>query len=240
MPVQARLRGAEKFYQDALRSLIESDLPFLVGGAWAMRCYANITRDTKDLDIFCKASDYPLLLKRLAEDGYETELTDASWLAKARKGDHLIDLIFNSANRLCPVDDTWFEHARDFEILGQTVRLIPPEEQIWSKATVQDRFRFDGADVLHIIRHSGSTIDWNRLLRRMEPVWEVLLAHLTMFGFVYPSERECVPRWVMDDLLDRLRAQLDVPDSQDPICRGLLLSRTQYAIDLEEWGYVFR
>lgn len=235
--VEDRAGEAAEFYAAALRTLNGSGVPFMVGGAYSLAEYAGIVRDTKDLDIFCKASDYPVLLRSLGDSGYDTEVTDASWLAKAFSGDYFVDLIFNSGNGLCPVDDTWFEQATEVTLFGCNALLVPAEEIIWSKSTVQDRFRFDGADVLHIIRARGKALNWKRLLQRMEPVWEILLAHLVTFRFVYPSEREMVPDWVMEDLLGRVHDQLRVPASHDRICRGGVLSRTQYQIDIEAWGY---
>ena len=53
-------------------------------------------------------------------------------------------------------------------------------------------------------------IDWKQLLTHMELYWEVLLMALLNFRFVYPSERHLVPRWIMEELLERLRDQSDV------------------------------
>ena len=230
-------QAAEQFYEEALQCLLDSGIPFMVGGAYAMRRYADIYRDTKDLDVFCKAGDYPRLLEALGQAGYIMESTDARWLAKAFNGDHYVDIIFNSANGRCPIDDTWFEHATEAELLGKTVKLIPAEEMIWTKTCVQDRNRYDGADIYHVFRKSGKELDWQRLLQRMEPFWEVLLAHLLQFRFVYPSERDVVPVWLMEELLSRVSGQLHIPTPQERVCRGSLLSRSQYVIDTEEWGY---
>lgn len=237
MAATAVRSGALKFYERALRCLTESGVPFMIGGAYAMRQYADIVRDTKDLDLFCKAGDYPKLLQLLSEVGYETEITDARWLAKAFHGDHYIDLIFSSANGVCPVDDTWFEHAPSVEMLGCSVRLIPAEEEIWTKMYVQERYRFDGADVLHLILRCGGELDWKRLLNRMEAHWEVLLSLLIEFRFVYPSERDVVPHWLMEELSSRLTQQLPMPTPKDRVCRGPLLSRQSYEVDVTEWGY---
>jgi hypothetical protein len=68
----------------------------------------------------------------------------------------------------------------------------------------------------------------------------VLLAHITMFRFVYPSERDTIPRWLMEELLARVQDQLSLPTPQDRICRGPLLSRTQYEEDTNEWGYIYK
>jgi hypothetical protein len=64
----------------------------------------------------------------------------------------------------------------------------------------------------------------------------VLLAHLLLFGFIYPSERNRIPGSVISDLLQRTQEELSVT-SGDRVCRGTLLSRAQYLFDVEEHGY---
>jgi Uncharacterised nucleotidyltransferase len=237
MTTAEKTSPAEQFYGDALDCLLESGLPFMVGGAFSMRHYADIHRDTKDLDLFCKPGDHPRVLQALQDAGYRTEITDATWLAKAFCDDHLVDIIFGSANNVCPVDESWFEHAVQVEILGRKVRLMPAEEVLWTKMLVEDRHRFDGADVNHIVRKQGPELDWKRLLMRMEPYWEIFLSHLLQFRFIYPSERNVVPEWLMKDLLSRVETQLTAPVPVEAVCRGPLLSKTQYLVDIEEWGY---
>ena len=190
----------EAVYADALRTLTESGVPFLVGGRmrWV---HMPISIATPKISMsFCRTGDCPRLLTALESAGFQPELTDANWLAKAFKGENYVDLIFSSGNGLAPVDDLWFEHCRDAEVCGRNVKLAPPEEIIWSKSTVQSRYRYDGADVQHIIRMEGRNLDWRRLLSRMEPIWEILLAYLMLFRFVYPSERDAVPQWLMQEL----------------------------------------
>jgi hypothetical protein len=77
-------------------------------------------------------------------------------------------------------------------------------------------------------------LDWDRLLGRFGPNWRVLLAHLVLFGFVYPDDRESVPEHVLRNLAAGLG---EPPAVDDPVCRGTLLSRLQYLVDVEEWGY---
>jgi hypothetical protein len=71
----------------------------------------------------------------------------------------------------------------------------------------------------------------------MDLHWEVLLMHLLNFRWVYPSERGAVPRWLMDELLDRLTQQLDLPAAQMKVCRGRMFSREDYAIAVRQWGF---
>jgi hypothetical protein len=133
------------------------------------------------------------------------------------------------------VDDQWFEHAIEAEVLDRTVRLCPPEELIWSKAFVQERERFDGADVLHLLHSCARSIDWVRLLARFDRHWPVLFSHLVLFLFAYPDRRGDVPRHVLDELTARLR-HLE-PQEGEHVCHGTLLSREQYLYDVDVLEY---
>lgn len=228
---------AEHFYRTALNHLAEGGVPFMVGGAYALREYAGVVRDTKDLDIFCKPEDHPRILNLLTDAGYQTEVTYPNWLAKAFHHDQTVDIIFSSGNSICRVDDTWFRHARPSTVFGVPVQLIPPEEMIWSKSYVQDRGRFDGSDIAHIIVKQARTLDWHRLLVRAGSDSEVLFAHLINFRIVYPSERYTVPEWVMRELWFRIERQFAGPPPAGHVCRGTLFSLYDYEVDVMEWGY---
>lgn len=228
---------AQAFYGEALQILCASGLPFLVAGTYAVSAYTGLSRPTKDLDVFCKPGDYPRILLTFAERGYKTVVKDERWLAKVRKGRLFFDIIFNSTAAVAPVTDQWFVEKRVAELFGSRIPLVPPTELIWSKAFVQDRTRYDGADVAHLILKEHATIDWKRLLSYMEPYWEVLLQHLLNFRFIYPSERNLVPRWLFDELLERLRMQDELPLPRMKICRGRMFSRGDYQIDIHEWGF---
>lgn len=228
---------AEKFYQQFLKDLVESSVPFLIGGTYAVRYYTQIKRPTKDIDVFCKHSDYPRLLKALKDEEYDIEIVDDRWLAKANNGQFFADIIFGSIPLSWPIDDYWIKHAPETELLGQKVRVTPAEELIVSKMYRQGRNNFDGADVIHIILKQGPNLDWKRILNRVEPNWEVLFSHLIMFRFVYPSDRENIPKWLMDELVERLQLSLEMPQPQEKICKGSLLSHTQYQTAYTDWGY---
>lgn len=225
-------------YRRALGILEEIEIPFLVGGAYALAQYAGIIRHTKDLDVFVRPEDAEGVLDGLARQGFRTELTFPHWLGKAYRGGDFVDVIFSSGNGIARVDDEWFEHAVEAEILGMPVRMVPAEEMIWSKGFVQERERFDGADIAHIIRACGPRLDWNRLLRRYDRHWRVLFGHLILFGYVYPCEREKIPSWIMEELGSRLHQETGNSLPSDRVCQGTLLSREQYLPDILEWGYV--
>ncbi len=225
----------QDFYRRAVSLLQRADVPFLVGGAYALAHHTGIVRHTKDFDIFVRPDDCSRALEALAGGGYRTELTFAHWLGKAFHGEDFVDVIFSSGNGVARVDDQWFEHASSATFFGEPILLCPVEEIIWSKSFVCERERFDGADVNHLLRARGRELDWDRLLARFGPHWRVLLAHLVLFGFVYPSERDAVPAWVMGELLRRLQGE-SAPAGRR-VCQGTLLSRIQYTIDMDRWGY---
>lgn len=226
------------FYLSAIRYLEEAGVPFLVGGAYSYARHTWLERHTKDFDIFVRPEDSQRTLETLASARYGTELMFPHWLGKAYSGENCIDVIFGSGNGVARVDDGWFEHAVEGEVFEHRVLLCPVEETIWSKAFVMERERFDGGDIAHLIRGSGREMDWRRLIDRFGPHWRVLLSHLVLFGFIYPSEREIVPAWALEELIGRLRTEIEAPEPPERICQGTLLSRAQYLVDIERWGYV--
>lgn len=229
--------GTLAFYRHALSTLQAAHIPFLVGGAYALEYYTGIVRHTKDFDIFVRPRDYDRVGQVFTSAGYQTDLTFPHWLGKVICGDDYIDIIFSSGNGICGVDDEWFTHAVEADILGLSLCLCPPEEMIWSKAFVSERERYDGADVAHMLRACGATLMWPRLLQRFDTYWRVLLSHLVLFGFIYPAERSQIPEWVMRGLLYRLQHELQETSPENQLCQGTLLSREQYLTDVARWGY---
>ncbi len=229
--------GTREFYCRAIAALKEAQVPFLVGGAYAFERYTGIVRHTKDFDIFVRPADLNHTLAAFAAAGYHAELAFPHWLAKAFSGGDFVDVIFGSGNGITAVDDGWFAHAVDARVLGVPVQLIPAEEMIWSKAFIQERERFDGADVAHLLRAQAERLDWPRLLRRFGRHWRVLLSHLLLFGFIYPGERATIPAAVMRELLGRAERELTAPPPTDRVCQGTLVSREQYLVDVDRWGY---
>lgn len=226
-----------RFYSEALELLKQHGKSFLLGGAFALREYTGIYRNTKDIDLFVKAADYQQVLKFFADSGYEVEVTDSRWIAKVFHKDYFIDIIFNTTNNLCPVDSSWFKYGIEKKLLGIPVRCVAPEELIWCKSYIQDRGRFDGADINHLILRQGKSMDWERLLGRMEQHWHLLLAQLLNFQFVYPADRDIIPRWLFDNLLKKAHHQYDIPASKNKVCRGPILDHSSYEIDIMNWNY---
>lgn len=228
---------AVQFYVEALKLLAENNFPFLLSGTYALSCYTGITRPTKDLDIFCKPSDAPKILSFFKSADYEISIEDERWIGKVWQGDYFFDVIWNISSASIPITEEWFREEYEGVVYGTPVRITPPTQFILSKLFLQTRYRYDMADIVHVILKKHDQIDWQWLLDQLELYWEVLLINLLNFRFVYPSERDLIPRWLMDELLARLKAQEAMPPSSVKICRGRLVSPTDFVIDVSEWGF---
>jgi len=90
---------------------------------------------------------------------------------------------------------------------------------------------------MHLLFKCSEKLDWTRLVARFDSHWQVLLSHLILFGYIYPSERQRIPHSVLQELLERLANELTGPTTANQACQGSLLSRTQYRFDIEKMGY---
>ena len=225
------------FYLRAMDVLDAAAVRYLVGGAYALAHHAGIVRHTKDLDLFIARDDFARAAATLRGAGYRTDLIFPHWLGKAFHGEAFVDLIFGSGNGRCNVDDQWFAHAVQGDVLGRRAPLCAAEEIIWTKAFIQERERFDGADIAHLLLARGRQLDWARLVQRFAGGGHerVLLGHVIFFGYIYPAHRENVPRWVVEQLTRALESE---PATDQSICRGTLLSRQQYLTDVHQRGHL--
>jgi hypothetical protein len=229
--------AVKEFYRKGLDILRDARVSFMLGGAFALEFYTGIQRDTKDLDIFIHPRDSQPVVEMFLRLGYQAQMTAPYWLAKVNSEEGVIDFVFGSGNGICVVDDHWFDYAVPSVFLGVPVMVAPVEEITWSKAFVMGRDRFDGADVAHLLRSKGSGLDWSRLLERFQGYTPLLLNHLVLFSFIYPSERHIIPGWVERELLRQWR-QAEAAEVPPPVCRGTLLSRVDFQGDLRQWGYL--
>ena len=224
-------------YREALLCLAKAKVPFLVGGAFALESYTGVARRTKDLDLFVNPADRLRLMQRLSEAGFRTELRFPHWLGKAYRDDRSIDIIYNSGNGICTVDESWFRYALSAEVFGIPVRVVPAEEMLWSKAFVMERNRYDGGDIAHLLRARAQSMDWARLLFRFGTHWRVLFSHVVLFGFIYPEQRLRIPDWFMHEMMRRMKLDMQCLPADRAVCQGTLLSWSQYLTDLEGGEY---
>ena len=225
----------EAFFRDVLRLMNQHEVPYVVSGAFALHEHTGIWRDTKDMDLFLTAEAATQALKVLEEEGYETEITDPVWLAKAWKGEFFVDLITGMSNAVITVDQGWIDRASNAHVLEVPTRVLAAEELLASKLFVDFRERFDGADVVHIIYGTRGRLDWDRILMLVNEHWEILFWSLVLFRYVYPSESDLVPRSLWQKLLKDFQNSIASPNQRAPF-RGALLDERMFAIDMKEWG----
>jgi Nucleotidyl transferase of unknown function (DUF2204) len=223
-------------FSEVLTALEQKRFPYAVSGAFALRQHTGICRFTKDLDLFMTAETSTLAFAYLQEQGFECEVQDPVWLAKARKGEYFVDLITGMSNGLIIVQDSWIQRARPAVIFGARTRVLAPEELVASKLFVDKRERFDGADIAHVIYGTYGSFDWDREMELVGEHWEMLLWSLIFFRYVYPAQAHYVPDRIWKELLRRFQCTLAHPDPKARF-RGSLVDERMFAIDINEWGF---
>jgi hypothetical protein len=225
----------EELFRAVLKLMTLRKVPYVVSGTFALHEHTGIWRKTKDLDLFLPAGEVPNALRVLEEAGFETEVRDPVWLAKAWRKGYFVDLITGMSNGVIRVDRSWIDRGTPARILGVRSRVLAAEELIASKIFVVRRERFDGADVAHLIYATRDTLDWRRVLTLVGDHWEMLLLSLIFFRYIYPRHAGAVPRWVWHELLSKFEVALVNPDLEAPF-RGTLIDENMFAIDVKEWG----
>ncbi len=210
-------------------------IAYAVAGAFALQKHTGIYRYTKDLDIFLTPANARLALDRLQDSGFDCEIRDPVWLAKAHRGNFFVDLITGMSNGVVVVDDSWIERARPAIVHGIRSRVLSAEELLASKLFVVRRERFDGADIAHIIYASRGQLDWERIVQLAGLHWEILFWALVLFRYVYPAQTHYVPASVWQDLIGRFQDAVYRPDPTAKF-RGSLVDDKMFAIDVNEWG----
>ncbi len=223
-------------YQRALRALNESGVKYVISGLYALYEYTGIYRKTKDLDVFVEPENVVQAASVLKQAGFKVYLEQSHWIAKAMYGEVQTDLIYGMGNGMAFIDALWWERSRPGILAATQVRIAPPEDLIWHRLFVSERHRSDSADVLHLIMRRGPELDWEHLVKRIGSDWRLLLAQIHLFDFVYPGHREHVPQPVRRELYQR--AERDIGSIGDPtVCRGTMISRFSFTIDVNEWGF---
>ncbi|HWE83625.1 MAG TPA: hypothetical protein VG267_01680 [Terracidiphilus sp.] len=229
--------GAEDCYREAILALLAAgpDVPFVVGGAFAIHHHTGIWRTTKDLDFFMVPRAVPEAFRRLRAVGFTTSVEDPVWLAKACRGEHFVDLITGVGNACLAVEPSWIDRGPSEIVLGIPCRILAAEECLATKCFVAFRERFDGADIVHLIRACGPSLDWDRILALMDGHWELLYWSLVLYAYVYPAHTDAVPGEVWAGLTRRFAESVRHPDRTAPF-RGSLVDPRMFSINVEEWG----
>ena len=192
-------------------------------------------RQTKDLDLFVLEDDWPIIEHALRQSGVDAHVEFSHWLAKATRGRRSRRSDLRRRQRLRPrgrrVDQPW--HA------GRRARL--------PRAYLSRR----GNDLVEGVRHGARALRRRRRAAhhppfrtrsRLEPAAPTL--------WRARQRAACAPAAVPVRVSgrDRSRARTGCsttlwarratpPSTADRVCRGTLLSRAQYLVDVHGWGY---
>lgn len=133
------------------------------------------------------------------EDYYDQKPYDRNWIYRSCRDDLIVDVMWAMANQRAQVDDVWLS-GPEVEVEGERVRLLPPEETLWSKLYVLQRDRCDWPDALSLLSAIGSEINWTHLLNRLQDDARLLKALLTVFEWLCPDGATTFPAWLWERL----------------------------------------
>ena len=213
-----------EIYKSALTCLQERGVPFVVGGAFAVYHYTDIWRDTHDIDIFTTPENVPQAVAALSAEGFkdlgEQAAGDRGWIYHGIKEDIIVDVIWQFANRIAMVEQSWIDGAEEGPFLSLQVFFPPIENLVWSKMFTLNRHRCDWPDVMNIIRLNCERFNWQCLLNMLGEHWLLFAGLINVFDWQYPADYDCIPKWLRDELV--LRREEYAPDRNQPSRVALL------------------
>jgi hypothetical protein len=189
-------------YQSALNTVKNSNVSFILGGAFALAVYTGKWRDTKDLDLLILEKDRDVLADALAKAGftdfYDKLPYDRGWIYRATRDGFIVDLIWKMANRRASVDETWFENSSPVSVNQEHLQVVGAEELLWHKLYVMQRERCDWLDIFNLLNSVGYRMDWDRLVERVGEDELLLRGALNVFAWLCPGRVSTLPGWVRD------------------------------------------
>jgi hypothetical protein len=193
-------------FRDAILAARAHGIPCAVGGGLAVSLYTGMWHSPHDLDLLIVPGNRAPMIDAMGTAGlsdlYEREKYDRNWIYRGSRGDAVVDAIWALANGVGEVDETWVTRGPQTELGDVTVRLLPPEELIWSKLYVVQGTRCDWPDIVNLLFATGLALDWDRLIARCAgPGDEALLASaLLLFAWIAPGRAHAVSEHVWQRL----------------------------------------
>jgi hypothetical protein len=147
----------------ATAALRVADVPFALAGSVA--CWARGGPPPyNDVDFAVREADGERGLQALVDAGMRAERPPEGWLAKARDGDVLVDLIFDFEG-VGDVDEL-LERAETLTVESVPMPVLDLDDVVVSKLCSLDEHSLDLAGPLLIARALREQIDWPEVRRR--------------------------------------------------------------------------
>jgi hypothetical protein len=195
--------GQWEIYRRVIDAAAAREIPFALGGAFALAAHTGAWRDTKDLDLYVlpRYRDAMIQIVRSAglADYYDKLPYDRWWIYRAVADGTILDVIWAMANHRAEIDELWMSGPA-VEIHGRKLPVLPPEAMIWDKLYILQRDRCDWPDVMNLIFYTGSQVDWELLTARMGDHLPLLAAALLVFRWIAPGRAEGLPAWLWERL----------------------------------------
>jgi len=191
-------------YRAVLERAAARGLRFAMSGGFTASFYTAMWRNTKDMDLCVLPNEREAMLEVTREAGlhdlYDEAPYDRRWIYRSTHDGIIVDIIWRLANMAGDVDDAWLDEGPQISLHDQKVRLVPPEEMIWSKIHVVQRERCDWTDIMNMLYATGAALDWRRLIERLASEERLLGSVLLLFSWVAPGRARKFPEWIWDRL----------------------------------------
>jgi hypothetical protein len=186
-------------YREVIEALHRLEVPFALGGAFAVASYTGAWRDTKDLDIYIlpqyREKTVGILTSLGLADIFEKSPYDRWWIYRSSRGDTIVDVIWAMANHRARIDELWMS-GPEIEIRGSRVKILPVEAMLWDKLYIMQRERCDWPDVLNLLYAAGDSVDWEYLLFRIGEDVPLMAGVLSVSRWIAPGRAQSLPAWV--------------------------------------------
>jgi hypothetical protein len=175
------------------------EVPFALGGAFAVAAYTGCWRNTKDLDLYVLPQHREAMIQVLHQVGlrdyYDEKPYDRWWIYRSHSGDTIVDLIWAMANHRAQIDGLWMS-GPEIELRGYALQVLPAEAMLWDKLYILQRDRCDWPDVLNLLYAAGREIRWEYVVRRMGADAALLAGVLAVFAWIAPGRARELPPWL--------------------------------------------
>jgi Nucleotidyl transferase of unknown function (DUF2204) len=193
-----------RVYHEVISRASAKRLRLVLGGGFAISTYTGHWRNTKDLDLYVLPAERDALIQVTSDVGlhdmYERSPYDRRWIYRSACGDTIVDIIWAMANLRSQVDEGWLRDGGEFNIRGERLGVVPPEEMVWNKLYVMQHDRCDWTDVLNLLYSVGADLDWEYLIKRMGDDTPLLAAALSVYRWMCPGRSRAIPGAVWERL----------------------------------------